>query len=175
MTSTLERELHQTKPFRNLETEAVLSIVRTAGLLGQQIADALRPHGLTTTQYNVLRILRGMGEEGLCRYEVGERLLTPVPDVTRLLDRLEEAGFVGRSRDPEDRRQSRARISPRGLALLERLDDTLDELHRRQVGHLGEPRLRQLIELLATARANRVEPAAACSPPDHADPADAPG
>ena len=152
MAINLQQELRQTKPFASLEAEAVLSIARTAALLDNQLTEALKPHGLTPTQYNVLRILRGAREGGLCRYEVAGRLVTPGPDVTRLLGRLEEAGHVSRTRDPEDRRQVLTRITGQGLALLGELDEVLGELHRDQLGHLGEERLRTLIDLLARAR-----------------------
>ena len=152
MLPSLQQELQQARPFVSLEAEAALSVARTAALLDAETAEALKPHGLTPTQYNVLRILRGAGEAGYCRYEVGDRLVTPVPDVTRLLDRLEAAGLVDRARDPEDRRQVRARITPRGLRLLAELDGVTRDLHHRQLGHLGEERLRALVELLAAAR-----------------------
>lgn len=152
MTNTLQQELRQTKPFQSLEAEAYLNIARTAALLGTEFSEALKPYGLTPTQYNVLRILRGAGSSGLCRYEVGERLVTPVPDVTRLLDRLETGGLAGRARDPEDRRQVKARITPDGLKLLRELDEALLELHHRQLGHLGTERLSTLVDILAAAR-----------------------
>ena len=152
MSTPLQREIRQSKPFVSTEAEAALSVARTAAILDTEVADALKPHGLTPTQYNVLRILRGAGDAGLCRYEVGDRLVTPVPDVTRLLDRLESAGLVDRARDPEDRRQVRARITPQGLRLLNALDGVLEALHHRQLGHLGEDRLRTLVDLLAAAR-----------------------
>lgn len=152
MKTDLQRELRQAKPFPSLEAEAVLSIVRTAGLLEREIAEALKPHGLTPTQYNVLRILRGADRDGLCRYEVSDRLITPGPDVTRLLDRLEEAGLIRRARDPEDRRQVKTSITRQGLGLLAELDEVLNALHRRQVGSLKDGQLRAVIDLLATAR-----------------------
>lgn len=152
MSTPLQREIRQTKPFASLEAEAFLSIARTAALLGHEFAEVLRPHGLTPTQYNVLRILRGAGEGGLCRYEIVERLVSPVPDVTRLLDRLEAGDLVGRRRDPADRRHVKARIRPEGLALLEALDEVLLETHRDQLGHLGEERLGALVDLLAAVR-----------------------
>lgn len=152
MTTTLQQEIRQSRPFVSIEAEAFLSVARTAALLGNKIADALEPHGLTVTQYNVLRILRGAGASGLCRYEVGDRLVTPVPDVTRLLDRLERAGLVDRAQDPEDRWQVKARITPAGLQLLDELDKALQAVHASQLGHLGEKRLRTLIDLLAAAR-----------------------
>jgi DNA-binding MarR family transcriptional regulator len=153
MPTPLQHELRQSRPFASPETEAALSVLRTAALLGSAVAETLKPHGLTPTQYNVLRILRGAGDGGLCRHEVGDRLVTPVPDVTRLLDRLEAAALIRRHRDPEDRRQVRARITPQGLRRLATLDGVLDALHRQQLGHLEEEQLRTLTDVLAAARA----------------------
>src|SRR4051794_8759267 len=98
MARGLQSELKQTKPFRSLEEEAPLNIARTAAVLEHALAQALKPYDITPTQYNVLRILRGAGRDGLCRNEVGERLVTRVPDVTRLLDRMEEQGLLARER-----------------------------------------------------------------------------
>ena len=153
MSSDLRHDLRPTKPFPSPETEAALSVLRTAALLGSAVAETLKPHGLTPTQYNVLRILRGAGDGGLCRHEVGDRLVTPVPDVTRLLDRLEASALIRRHRDPEDRRQVRACITPQGLRRLAKLDGVLDALHRQQLGHLEEQQLRTLSDVLAAARA----------------------
>jgi DNA-binding MarR family transcriptional regulator len=152
MSPTLQAELRQRKPFATLEQEAMLSIARTAALLEHGTAESLKPHGLTPTQYNALRILRGAGKEGLCRNEVRDRLVARVPDATRLLDRLEETGLVTRTRVSDDRRYVLSRITPAGLALLARIDDEMTALHRRQLGHLGPERLRTLIGLLEEAR-----------------------
>ena len=116
------------------------------------MAEALKPYGVTPTQYNALRILRGAGEHGLCRSEVRERLISQVPDVTRLLDRLEEMGLVERERDSDDRRMVNTRITREGLRLLARLDAPVEALHREQLGHLDERDLRTLIDLLARCR-----------------------
>lgn len=152
MMTRLQQEIRQGKPFRGPEHEAVLSIARTAALLEHNTAEALKAHGLTPTQYNVLRILRGAGPEGLGRNEVRDRLIAPVADATRLLDRLVDMGLVVRARGGEDRRVVRSRINARGLALLKELDGVMDALHLRQVGHLGAGKLRQLSALLAEAR-----------------------
>jgi DNA-binding MarR family transcriptional regulator len=152
MAHRLRDEIKQTRPFASLEQEALLSIERTAAVLGHALAEAIKPYGVTPTQYNVLRILRGAGEKGLCRNEVRERLVAQVPDVTRLLDRLEEMGLIIRERDATDRRLVTTRITREGLRLLERLDAPILEIHRRQLGHLGERNLRTLIGLLASAR-----------------------
>ena len=153
MPSSLQAELRQTRPFASLEQEAMLSIARTAALLEHGTAEALKPHGLTPTQYNALRILRGAPPDGYCRNEVRDRLIARVPDATRLLDRLVDMGLVVRLREGEDRRFVRTRITRAGLELLARLDAVLQELHRRQLGHLGERKLRQLVDLLAESRA----------------------
>jgi len=143
--------IKQTRPFVSLEHEAVLAVHRLASDLAQGVVDLLRPTGLSPAQFNVLRILRGAGSAGTSCGEIGERLVTREPDVTRLLDRLEKEGFIERTRSPDDRRIVLTRISAKGLDVLSTLDEPMAELHRRQLGHLGENRLRQLIELLAIA------------------------
>jgi DNA-binding MarR family transcriptional regulator len=152
MPSRLQAELKQTKPFGSLEEAAALEIVRTAALIEHAAGEMLRTYGITSTQYNVLRILRGAGTEGLCRNEVRDRLLTPVPDATRLLDRLMAMGLVSRDRDTPDRRFVTTRITPAGLDLLARLDEPIQRLHRERLGHLGAEQLRALIDLLEETR-----------------------
>ena len=152
MPTTLRSEIKQTKPFVSLEQEALLSVERTAAVLGHGTAEAFKAHGITPTQYNVLRILRGAGPEGLCRNEVRDRLIAQVPDVTRLLDRLEEMRLIERERDTDDRRLVKTRITREGLHLLKRLDGPIAGLHARQLGHMSDAQLRALIELLALAR-----------------------
>ena len=153
MTPSLQSELKQRKPFGSPEQEASLSIARTAALLDHATAEALKPHGITPTEYNALRILRGAEPEGLCRNEVRDRLVARVPDATRLLDRLDDMGFVVRERQGDDRRFVRSRITRAGLELLSSLDGVMQALHRRHLGHLGERKLRTLIDLLAETRA----------------------
>src|SRR6476660_1171485 len=98
MAHTLQSEIKQSKPFARPSAEALLSILRTAAVLDHHIGEVLRPHGLTTTQYNVLRILRGAGRQGLCGRDVAERLVSKVPDVSRLLDRMDDLGLIQRER-----------------------------------------------------------------------------
>jgi DNA-binding MarR family transcriptional regulator len=152
MLTTLRAEIKQHKPFSSVEQEALLNIERTAAVLGHAFADALKPYGITATQYNVLRILRGAGKAGLCRNEVRDRLISQVPDVTRLLDRLEESGLIMRERSTEDRRLVATRITSAGLALLRSMDAPVLALHKRHLGHLSQKQLRTLTELLALAR-----------------------
>ena len=150
--SQLASELKQTKPFASPVQEAVLSIKRTAALLELRLAELLRPYGVTPTQYNVLRILRGAGAEGLPRCEVQGRLVAPVADTTRLLDRLEKMGLVSRARNTEDRRVVTSKITPRGLALLDKVAAPLRQFEENEVGQVSDARLRSLIGVLDEVR-----------------------
>lgn len=150
--SQLARELKQTRPFPSPVQEAVVSIKRTAALLDLRLAELLRPLGITPTQYNVLRILRGAGPAGLPRCEVQVRLVAPVADTTRLLDRLEKMGFVARARDTDDRRVVTSTITSRGLAVLEQAAVPLRQIEEREVGTISAARLRQLISVLDEVR-----------------------
>ena len=114
--------------------------------------DVLAPHGLSMTQYNVLRILRGAGTAGLCRNEIGERLISRTPDVTRLLDRMETAGLVSRARSTEDRRLVNTVLTAKGRRLVDELDDDVARAHEGLLGHLTKAQLRTLVDLLALAR-----------------------
>jgi len=154
MSKRLRDEIKQTRPFSSLEQEAFLSIGRTWAILDHGMAEALKPYGITPTQYNVLRILRGAGERGLCRVEIMERMIAQVPDATRLLDRVEAAGLIERERSEEDRRFVTTRITEAGLRLLESLDEAVPALHHRQFAALDEEGLRTLIDLLGRVRAS---------------------
>ncbi|MBV9109148.1 MAG: MarR family transcriptional regulator [Gemmatimonadetes bacterium] len=148
----MQREIQQNKPIPSLEEEAYLNVQRTANVLLQDLAEVLKPHDLTPTQYNVLRILRGAGEKGLTAGEVGERMITRDPDVTRLLDRLERRGLAERWRCTEDRRVVWTRITEAGRDAIAPLDAEMARMHSRQLGHLGADRLAALVELLEAAR-----------------------
>jgi DNA-binding MarR family transcriptional regulator len=134
------------------EEAAFLDLQRTCDLLSRSLVQVLKTEELSPTQYNVLRILRG-SPEGLPCGEIANRMITRDPDITRLLDRLEKRGLISRWRETKDRRVVMAKITSNGLKLLSRLDDPVEEAHRRQLGHLGKDRLRALAELLAEARA----------------------
>lgn len=153
MTSRLQVELKQTKPFASRESEAALGLLRTAAVVEHAQQEALRPFGITGTQYNVLRILRGAGEPGLCGREVGERMITRVPDIPRLLERMEEAGLIHRERDADDRRHVIARITESGLRVVDDVTPVLVAVERRFFGHLDEPTLDALIGALDEVRA----------------------
>jgi DNA-binding MarR family transcriptional regulator len=153
MAGKLQAELKQTRPFRTVEEEAVLNIQRTADLLHNLVNEVLKPFGLSPTQYNVLRILRGAGSAGLICKEIGERMVTPDPDITRLLDRLEKRSLVQRSRDCKtDRRQVTIRIAPDGLEILRKLDSPTENLSRTALKSIEKARLKQLIDTLEEIR-----------------------
>ena len=134
------------------EEHLFVQIQRTAEALMWGVAGLLKPSGLTPTQYNALRILRGAGDEGLACREVSERLIHRDPDITRLLDRLEAQGLVRRERAQQDRRVVTAYITTEGADVLAALDAPMLELHARQLGHLGPERVAALCELLDEAR-----------------------
>ncbi len=153
MSNGLQHEIKQTKPFDSPRQEAFIQMARTTAVLTHAWEQALRIQGITLTQYNVLRILRGAGEEGLCRHEVGARLVTQVPDVSRLLDRMMRGGLVTRTRGVADRRMVKARITERGLAILHHLDVPSHTIIENQLAHLSDAEIQQLIQLLEAARA----------------------
>lgn len=152
MSNTLLDELQQRKPFASLAEEAHLNLSRTEAVLQEGIDRVLKPHGVSATQYNVLRILRGAGPKGLCRNEIRDRLLTRMPDVTRLLDRMEEAGLVTREREAADRRLVTTRLTRHGRELVDSLDGPVAKEHERRLGHLKDSELRTLVRLLTRAR-----------------------
>ncbi len=152
MSHELQQEIKQKRPFRSLEQEAHLNIIRTATILGDAFELMMRPSGITPTQYNVLRILQGAEPNGLCRNEVRQRMVRRMPDMTRLLDRMEDAGLVTRTRGGEDRRTVATRITDRGKRLLDELDSQVAAEHQRRLGHMTKGQLERLIELLTVAR-----------------------
>lgn len=155
MPTRLKEEIRQTKPFGSLEEEVFLNLLRTSDALMRKFTLILKPFGLSPTQYNVLRILRGAGESGLPCGSIGERMVTRDPDITRLLDRMEKRGLISRSRESKDRRVITARIAPTGLDILRTLDDENPRMLSSMFGHMGEQRLKALSSLLEEARAEQ--------------------
>ena len=140
------------KSTRVLEEEATLAIVRKADLLLQRVTDVLKPYNLSPTQYNVLRILRGAGQQGASCGEIGGKLISRDPDVTRMMDRLEKRGLLTRDRAKEDRRVVTHRLTPEGLALVNELDRPVQELHRFTLRELSPAKLENLISILQEIR-----------------------
>ena len=150
-TPKLQHELQKKRPFEYLEQEAALSVLRTSDQLQIRFTRLLREHGLTPSQYNILRILRGEGAPLPC-LEIAQRTITVVPGITGLIDRLEDAGLVSRQRSEEDRRVVNVSITQAGLDVLSRLDQPLLELHRKVMAPFSQEELAELIRLLEKAR-----------------------
>ena len=145
------------KALTPLEQRVFLALLKTADALGQEAEQLIRAAKLTGTQYNVLRILRGAGAEGLACRGIGDRMIAHDPDITRLLDRLEKRGFIARERQKDDRRVVKTRITPKGLELLKPLDQPIRELHKRQFRHMAGARLKTLFGLLEEIRTEKQE------------------
>ncbi len=156
----LQHELKKRKPFELPEQEASLSIARTADRFGICFARLFREFGITPSQYNVLRILRGEGKP-LPILEIADRLLAVVPGITGLIDRLERMGLVARDRSTADRRVVFVGITPAGLELLCKIDPHESALHKKLLGHLSRAEIEQLIDLLERARKSLDDP---CDP-----------
>src|SRR5271167_4012379 len=147
----LQHELKKKRPFDSPQQEAALSVVRTSDQLQIRFARLFREHGLTPSQYNVLRILRGEGKP-LPILEIASRTITIVPGITGLIDRLEEAGLVNRLRCDKDRRVIYVALTDQGTKTLADLDEPLLALHRKLMGHLSQGDLKDLIRLLEKLR-----------------------
>jgi DNA-binding MarR family transcriptional regulator len=151
--SAIQHEIHQSKPFRTRSQEGVVALLRTADVVRRYIGRVLEPFGVTTQQFNVLRILRGAGPEGLPTLAIGERMIEEAPGITRLLDRLEAKGLVRRERCPEDRRQVLCYATPAGLELLGRIDGAMNDADEQGLGMLSDEDKVELLRLLDAVRA----------------------
>ncbi len=152
MAGKIAVEISQTKPFSCREEEVYLNLARSFDHLSQGLSELFRGFNLSGTQYNIMRILRGAGEEGLTCTEAAQRMISHDPDITRLLDRLEARNLIVRMRSSADRRVVVARITADGLALLAELDQPLLDLHSVQMQCLKPEQLEELIGLLELLR-----------------------
>jgi len=152
-TSALQQEIRQRRPFQSPAHEAVVALMRTADLVRRQVAALVEPYGITPQQFNVLRILRGAGGDGLPTLEVADRMIEQTPGVTRLLDRLEAKEMVRRQRCPKDRRQHLCWIAPKGLAVLQKLDAVSARAQEETMKGLRAKDRVTFIRLLAAIRA----------------------
>jgi len=143
------------RPLRSLHQQGAIGIARTADLLRRVLSRVIEPHGISAQQFNVLRILRGTLPERLPTLVIAERMIEQTPGITRLLDRLEKKGLVRRERCDVDRRQVMCEITPRGLALLERLDGPFARTEKEMMAVLSDDELRTLIRALDAIRENR--------------------
>src|SRR5579863_5903280 len=148
----LKQEIVQERPFTSIEEEALLNLLRTADCLQRAFQRISREWGVTSTQYNVLRILRGSHPQGLTCSAIGDRMITAEPDITRLLARLKAQKLIRQHRDRHDRRIVRTQISETGLDLLRKMDPLIEQEPKKLLGHLPERDLIELTRLLELAR-----------------------
>jgi DNA-binding MarR family transcriptional regulator len=153
MVGNIQAEIKQSKPMTP-EQEVLLTIKRTADAFERRLLEMLKPYGVSPTQYNVLRILRGAGKNGLPCGTIAERMVTRDPDITRLLDRLDKMGFITRERGQKDRRVVTTTITEAGLKLLKQLDKPLLDTGNDLVKNLSKAQMQQLVELLDLARSS---------------------
>lgn len=156
MTSRLQHELKKKRPFESAEQEAVLNLLRTSDWIDNRLGRLFRDFGLTNSQYNVLRILRGEGQP-LPSLEIADRMIQVVPAITGLIDRLEKQELVVRRRCLEDRRVVYVKITSKGLSLLKQLDTPVEEMHKSLMEHLTRAELKELSRLLEKARHSPIE------------------
>jgi DNA-binding MarR family transcriptional regulator len=153
---TVREAIRQTKPFASKRQEGVVALLLTTEVVRWRVAQALATRGeLTLQQYNVLRILRGAGSQGLPTLAIVERMIEHTPGITRLVDRLEAKGLVARDRSAEDRRQVVCRITPQGLAELRALDPVVDAMDEDALGDLTQAEVATLIRLLNKVRTSQ--------------------
>ena len=148
----IQQEIAQKRPFHSVKAEVVVSILRTAALIERHFSQVVAASGITVQQYNVLRILRGAGDEGLPTLVIRDRMIHEAPGITRLLDKLETAGLARRERSSPDRRQVHCHITPQGLEVLANLDVAMKEADDTAVGTLNDEEQRQLLKLLEGVR-----------------------
>jgi DNA-binding MarR family transcriptional regulator len=153
--SSLQRELGQRRPFRSRGQEATIALLRTASVVSRSLARVVEPAGLSLAQYNVLRILRGSGSAGLATLAIRDRMIEVGTAITRLLDKLEQAGYVRRERGAPDRRQVMCYLTDRGRGLLGTLDRAVDHADQAAVAMLAPDKLTQLLGLLDAIRAGQ--------------------
>jgi DNA-binding MarR family transcriptional regulator len=152
---SLRQEIAQQPPFFSLEEEALLNLLRSADCLHRAIQRKTREWGVTSTQYNVLRILRGAYPEGLTCAAIGVRMITAEPDITRLLSRLKGMKLISQRRDRRDRRAVWTQISPAGLELLHAMEPAIEQAPRQLLGHISADELTEFIRLLELARRDK--------------------
>jgi DNA-binding MarR family transcriptional regulator len=152
--ASLKAEIAQERPFASEEEEALLNVMRTSDCLQRVFQRRTRDWGVTSTQYNVLRILRGAGAQGLTCSAIGDRMITAEPDITRLLARLKAMKLITQQRDKHDRRVVWTHISASGMELLGNMDAEITQMPRDLLGHLDRKDLGELIRLLELARKN---------------------
>jgi MarR family transcriptional regulator, organic hydroperoxide resistance regulator len=152
--SSVQSEIHQSRPFRSKKQEATIALLRTASVVGRTLSRVLEPWKLSLAQYNALRIIRGAGSGGIATLAIRERMIEEGTTITRILDKLEDAGYISRERSEPDRRQVVCVATTAGARLLDKIDPAIDAADEEAVASLSARDVAQLIELLDTVRAS---------------------
>ena len=151
--SAVQQEIRQSRPFRSTAQEATIALLRTASVVGRALSRVLEPWGLSLAQYNALRIVRGAGAGGIATLAIRERMIEEGTTITRILDKLEEAGLVRRERASPDRRQVVCHATAAGKRLLDEIDPVVDAADEEAVAALDERQLARFVEMLDAVRA----------------------
>jgi DNA-binding MarR family transcriptional regulator len=151
--TSVQTEIKQSRPFRSKQQEATVALLRTASVVGRMLARVVEPWNLSLAQYNALRIIRGAGSAGIATLAIRERMIEEGTTITRIVDRLEDAGYIERERSTPDRRQVVCRATAAGAKLLDKLDPLIDAADEDAVASLGARDVAQLVDLLDTVRA----------------------
>ena len=155
--SAVQSEIRQTKPFRSAAQEGTIALLRTASIVSRALGRVIEPSGLSLAQYNALRIIRGAGAGGIATLSIRERMIEEGTTITRLLDKLEDAGLIRRERNLPDRRQVICFATDAGRAVLDKLDARVDAADEQAMAALSESQLERFIELLDTVRSSNAE------------------
>jgi len=155
--SSVQTEIHQAKPFRSKKQEATIALLRTASVVSRTLSRVLEPWKLSLAQYNALRIIRGAGSSGIATLAIRERMIEEGTTITRILDKLEEAGYISRERSEPDRRQVVCVATTAGARLLDKIDPAIDAADEEAVASLGARDVAQLVDLLDAVRAANAE------------------
>jgi len=155
--SSVQSEIRQSRPFRSKKQEATIALLRTASVVGRALGRVLEPWGLSLAQYNALRIIRGAGSGGIATLAVRERMIEEGTTITRILDKLEQSGYIRRERALPDRRQVMCEVTADGRRLLDKIDPLVDAADEETVASLLARDIATLIDLLDTVRAANAE------------------
>jgi DNA-binding MarR family transcriptional regulator len=155
--SSIQSEIHQSRPFRSKKQEATIALLRTASVVSRTLSRVLEPWNLSLAQYNALRIIRGAGSVGIASLAIRERMIEEGTTITRILDKLQEAGYISRERSEPDRRQVVCVATTAGSRLLDKIDPAIDAADEAAVATLGARDVAQLIDLLDAVRAANAE------------------
>ena len=155
--SSVQTEINQAKPFRSKKQEATIALLRTASVVSRTLSRVLEPWKLSLAQYNALRIIRGAGSSGIATLAIRERMIEEGTTITRILDKLEEAGYISRERSEPDRRQVVCVATTAGARLLDKIDPAIDAADEEAVASLGARDVAQLVDLLDAVRAANAE------------------